>query len=152
MALTQGFKRKVISATARSLLKLAARTSDSGLVRFIAALQPVLPRIDFYQNGYNIRFCSREMSGIQLQFVRHLREELRPELEQQLGRLPTEEELDQAADEQFPCQHGFLFQVGRAPGDHLWTLFLFGFILLVELAGLAFIIRWLKRMWIALRL
>lgn len=51
MALTQRLKRKTISATARNLLKIAARTSDRNLMRLLAALQPLLPRIDFYQHG-----------------------------------------------------------------------------------------------------
>jgi MoaA/NifB/PqqE/SkfB family radical SAM enzyme len=50
----QGVKRRVLSATARSLLHLAARASDENLIRLTRALQRVLPKIDFYQDGLAI--------------------------------------------------------------------------------------------------
>jgi len=51
MALTQRVKHRALSATARSLLRIAARTSDRNLLRLTHVLQTVLPRIDFYQSG-----------------------------------------------------------------------------------------------------
>jgi MoaA/NifB/PqqE/SkfB family radical SAM enzyme len=51
MAIGQSVKRRMVSATARSLIAIAARASDRNLVRLTYALQRVLPKIDFYQNG-----------------------------------------------------------------------------------------------------
>jgi len=51
MGLTPRIKRRVLSATARRLLDIAARTSDKNLVRLIVALRRLFPKIEFYQSG-----------------------------------------------------------------------------------------------------
>ncbi|MBN1947527.1 MAG: hypothetical protein JW797_17785 [Bradymonadales bacterium] len=103
--------------------------------------------IDFYQNGYNIHFCSHPLSSTQLHYLRHLKEELRDQLQSQLGQPPTDTQLEDAVAQQFPCQHGFLFQVGKKPEDNLPYVFLFAFLALIELAGVVLVARWIQLTW-----
>lgn len=100
----------------------------------------------YYRDGYHIWFCNDDLSGELLEYRRFLKEEIALELESVLERAPTPEEVDSALDEAFHCEHGFLFQAGRAPSDHWTFLLLFVFLGLVELVSLLYCVRWVALM------
>jgi len=51
MTVMQKAKRRVLSAAARRLLGVVARTSDRNLIRLTYVLQRLMPKIDFYQGA-----------------------------------------------------------------------------------------------------
>ncbi|MCA9564680.1 MAG: hypothetical protein KC561_14390 [Myxococcales bacterium] len=100
--------------------------------------------IDFYAQGYGYWFCG-EPETYDEQYVRLIRQEQADALRESLGREPNEQELDQAVDERYHCENGYLFQAGVAPKDHLKFLILAIFLGLVELGSALMSVRWFKR-------
>lgn len=101
--------------------------------------------IDFYTRGYGIWFCGEELTHEQLQFSRTLQEETVSALQEELGRDPEQSEIDEAMDQAFHCEHGFLFEADKAPADYLWALFTFIVLGIVELGCAFFVFRWIRR-------
>lgn len=102
--------------------------------------------VAYYTNGYGMWFCGEELPPEVVQFRRMMREELATDMREELGRAPSDEEVQQRFDADFACVQGFLFQLGDAPDDYLAYVVIYGIFGLLELLGAAYVARWFVRL------
>jgi hypothetical protein len=99
----------------------------------------------YYRDTYDMWFCGEELTERQRQFRLLSRNELRGVLVEELGRPPTDQEVDDRVSEDFECEHAYLFQLGLAPKDHRWYAIGVGALFLMDLLGLLYMVRWVRR-------
>lgn len=74
--------------------------------------------IQFYSDNYRVHFCGFEPSDLLAQYQYRIRQEASRDLELELGRTPTDEEISARAGPGATCQSGYLLLSGDSPADY----------------------------------
>lgn len=87
--------------------------------------------VSYYSHSYGIEFCGHEPSTDVRAFRNNIRSGIRLMMADELGRDPTEAEVDERMGREARCQRGYLLMSGAAPSDYWWVPVAYGALLVL---------------------
>ncbi len=77
--------------------------------------------VSYYSESYGIEFCGYEPSADVRAFRNNVISRIRLTLRDELGRDPTDEELNERLGPHGGCQRGYILMAGRLPSSYWWV-------------------------------